>query len=174
MTVLKEEMARKRLTQKDLVERLKAVGIETSKATICRSLKGERKFAETELRAIRDILDMKPVPKQPAPRSYKGIAIVATLVALSAIAILVVVLVREPDSTGEPTPQATPAPQGRCDKYEIAAKDLWLRDEHTNPVTQLPRGLKLTVKNRETRQWQVETEDNRSGWVDPGYLKPIC
>ncbi|MEU6427769.1 helix-turn-helix transcriptional regulator [Microbispora sp. NPDC046973] len=72
-----------------------------------------------------------------------------------------------------------------CGRYEVAARDLWLRDRYGEPLVQLPHGLAVTDADRgdvtgagggdATGHYRhVSTMDGRSGWVDPAYLKPRC
>jgi hypothetical protein len=81
-----------------------------------------------------------------------------------------------PLGTGNDLPAPVPPPG--CQRYEVAAKDLALRDEYGTPLTELLRGTKVTVKNvqhpRGLQHWQVATDDGQTNWVDHRYLKPIC
>ncbi|MBO3750232.1 helix-turn-helix domain-containing protein [Streptosporangiaceae bacterium NEAU-GS5] len=82
-----------------------------------------------------------------------------------------------PNQSGPSAASSAPASR-TCDRFTIAAADLFLRDEHGEPQTQIEHGRKVTVKSRSNpaglAYWQVAVDDGREGWVDPHWLRPAC
>lgn len=68
--------------------------------------------------------------------------------------------------------------QNRCGRYEVAAGDLWLRDQYGGTQEQISQGLGVTVTNRHNpsglRFWRIRTDDGRVGWVDFRFLRLLC
>ncbi|MEV4315303.1 hypothetical protein [Actinocrispum sp. NPDC049592] len=83
-----------------------------------------------------------------------------------------------PRPVGNNNDASTPVVPPGCQQYEVAAKDLALRDEYGSPLVELARGTKVTVTNerhpRGLPYWQVTTETGQTNWVDHRYLKPAC
>lgn len=112
-------------------------------------------------------------------------AVTFVLLALAVIGVICAIwlgadrLSRDTDSAGANPPsnttrESTGGPVAACDQYEVAARDLWLRDEHGAPQTQLPHGQKVTVIHRGSPYWEVTTDDGQHGWVNDNHLKPLC
>jgi transcriptional regulator with XRE-family HTH domain len=140
----------------------------------------------------------KPEPSAPGPKGSSrrlrargitrrhaivfGIIVGAILaVAVTAVAVSIASGGSKPNPAGQagnsnalPTPVRPPG----CGQYEVTANDLALRDEYGTPLTELPHGTKVTVKNlqhpRGLPYWQVTTDDGLTNWVDHRYLKQIC
>jgi hypothetical protein len=112
------------------------------------------------------------------PWTTMGVLVTAAvLVALAVIAL-------RPSGAGtsdQRDARVSPTLTGGCDRYEIAPRDLLLRDEYGDPLRgerQLRHGQQVTVENRGggpgSRYWYVKASDGRRGWVDPDYLRPLC
>lgn len=138
------------------------------------------------------------------PRSATGrrAAMLGTAAVVACLLALVAVLVGAPDSPARPdlsssgrpapsaspvgvkagvpvhAPSATPAPADAtpCTRYEVAARDLLLRDEYAGPRDELVQGDRVTVEDRTRTSglWLVRTADGRRGWVAHRYLRPTC
>jgi len=80
------------------------------------------------------------------------------------------------DGAGSPTGPAVP--KGGCNRFEVTAQDLWLRDEHGSSLVELTQGELVNVKNRRNpaglSYWYVTTDSGGQGWLDPRYLRPRC
>lgn len=113
-------------------------------------------------------------------------AVTFVLLALAVIGVICAIwlgadrLSRDTDSAGATPPpgnttnQSTDGPIATCDQYEVAARDLWLRDEHGAPQTQLPHRQKVTIIHRGSPYWEVTTDNGQHGWVNDNHLKPLC
>jgi restriction endonuclease len=83
-----------------------------------------------------------------------------------------------PRSIDSSTPSPQPTPE--CDRYEVAARELSLRDETGSTTGEdVPRGQQLTILDRRSESgppsiWLATTDDGVTGWVDYNYLRPVC
>lgn len=103
---------------------------------------------------------------------------VAIGVGASAIALALALQLRTVVTGGDAAASPSVSDGGAgCGRYEVAARDLWLRDRYGEPLVQLPHGLVVTDAgggDAAGRYRHVSTTDGRGGWVDPAYLKPRC
>ncbi|WP_432924534.1 helix-turn-helix transcriptional regulator [Microbispora sp. CA-135349] len=190
------------MTQRELAKEVSRQGVRMSTPTLSRCEMGRRAFKTEELAVIRRVLapasGMEPA-NDPAPGIDLETAAALTSagetgrrrrtgprvpwaaafgVGASVIALALVLQVRTVLTSGDAaaSPSASQADAG-CGRYEVAARDLWLRDRYGEPLVQLPHGLALTDAgggDDAGRYRHVSTTDGRSGWVDPAYLKPRC
>ncbi|MBG0814479.1 hypothetical protein [Planomonospora sp. ID82291] len=63
-----------------------------------------------------------------------------------------------------------------CERYRVAARDLWLRNRYGRGLVELPQDTELIRSGRRNAagHWEVTTADGRHGWVDSAYLEPRC
>ncbi len=194
-------MKRQGVTQKQLVERLAERGVQLSQPTMTRVMKGERQLSEGELRVICELLDEESqyerlrvlLPKRATVKQtqlkqrarLRGFlrrrpvtsAVLAFLVGGASVA---AVFIFQGTSSAGSTPSPGGADQSgggqvpACDQYEVAVRDLWLRDEYGAPQIELPHGEKVTVTRRASPYWEVTADSGHRGWVDDNHLKPLC
>jgi hypothetical protein len=119
--------------------------------------------------ALRDLLRQRPIASAAVGLGLVGGAVAAAVLLFG----------------GTSPPGSTPSPGGWtekpretqvvvCDRYEVAAHDVWLRDQYGTPHVELPHGQRVTVTNRTSTYWAVTVEGGQNGWVDHTYLKPLC
>jgi hypothetical protein len=78
------------------------------------------------------------------------------------------------------TPAPIPQPTTPCDRYEVTAREMSIRDEAGRPTGQeVTGGQQLTIWDRRSESgppniWLATTDDDVTGWVDYHYLRPVC
>jgi hypothetical protein len=201
-SALKEMMVSRGFKQKELVKLLQDRGISTSEATISRIMNGGRSPKEV-LDGLHEILgeDTGHAPACPQPAEEEGAhkhepskrratlrdflhrrpLATAMLTFVVGGALVAVVFLFFQDATPS---RSTPSPSGadqsggaqvaECDQYEVATRDLWLRDQYGTPQIEFPHGEKVTVIRRASPYWEVTTESGQTGWMDYEHLKPLC
>jgi hypothetical protein len=65
-----------------------------------------------------------------------------------------------------------------CSRGQVAAQDLWLRDEYGAPLSQLVHGQRVTFTSKPNPAglpYQfARADDGRTGWVDARWVRPTC
>ena len=177
------------LTQKEFTAELKKHLTGWSESTMSRVVNGERSLKPNERTAFEAVLaehvDSSELSK-PGPagefvqvRRWWVVALCAVFVIVAGAVVYLLLRSTSPpaehNSSGPNPAEQIQVRPVNCDHYEVAAKDVTLRDRHGTPTqTQLLGGTVVTVKARDLVYWEVAVDGGPSGWVMPDYLKPSC